>query len=107
MYKYIYVNSIQGWNKTKQSNFQSEQISNFKKYSEFPFKPNLCYYYGIYYGIDVTEFPNLHYFYGNECLTSVSLVYVLVHSIHFPLKIYILFSSFQRQIYFDTKLDFK
>lgn len=41
MYKNIYVNSIQGWNKTKQSNFQSEQISNFKKYSEFPL--NLIY----------------------------------------------------------------
>lgn len=44
MYKNIYVNSIQDWNKTKQSNFHSEQISNFKKYYDFiSFLLNLIY----------------------------------------------------------------
>lgn len=42
-----------------------------------------------------------------KILPVFSFIYVIVHGVHFPMKIYILFSSFQRQIYFNKKLDFK
>lgn len=94
---YIYILKFwQSWNTTMQSNFQCWGIiikseSSLIKFSNFISLLIIC--------IIIMEIKNLP-----------SILLSLCHGAlckYYPKKIHILFFSFQRQIYFNTKLDFK